>query len=244
MYQSKINNMKNIIVTSIVICLLAGSAQAQLPSLSKKEIKQGWVLLFDGKTSAGWKSFRAGRPFPEKGWVIENGVLTIDPAGKGGDVITEEEFSDFELSLEFKISKGANSGVKYFILPGTNLGCEFQILDDENHPDAKLGNPGTRLQGGLYDVIAPAIPKKGKKDKPVGEWNHARIISKGNHVEHWLNGNKVVEFERGTPAFNALKAQSKFKNDEKWSTPARTPILLQDHGDVVSFRNMKIRKLK
>ena len=230
--------MKRFISTILAICLLTVFANAQIPKLSKKEKKQGWTLLFDGKTSAGWKK-PSGRPFPEKGWVIENGVLSVDPAGKGGDIITEEQFSDFELSIEFRVSKGANSGIKYFILPGGNYGCEFQILDDDNHPDAKLGNPGTRLQGGLYDVIPP----KDKKDKPIGEWNHARIISKGNHVEHWLNGKKIVEFERGSDAFKAMVAKSKFKDNEKWSTPVQTPILLQDHGDVVSFRNIKIRKL-
>jgi len=231
-------NMKRFLALSLIIGLFANFAFAQLPALTKKEIKQGWVLLFDGKTSAGWKNYR-GNPFPEKGWIIENGVLTTEPAGKGGDIITEEQFSNFELSLEFRVTKGANSGIKYFILPGSNLGCEYQILDDETHPDAKLGKPGTRLQGGLYDVIPP----KDKKDKPIGEWNQARIISKGNHVEHWLNGKKIVEFERGSDAFKALVAESKFKDNEKWSTPAQTPILLQDHGDVVSFRNIKIRKL-
>ena len=231
--------MKRLLIISLLAILMIGMAHAQLPKLSAKEIKQGWTLLFDGKTSAGWKSYRADRPFPEKGWVIENGVLTIDPAGRGGDIITVAEFSDFELSLDFKISKGANGGIKYFILPGTNLGCEYQILDDENHPDAKEGINGNRLQGGLYDVIPP----KGKKDKPVGEWNNARIIAKGNHVEHWLNGKKIVEFERGSDAFKAMVAQSKFSTNEKWSTPTQSPILLQDHGDVVSFRNIKIRKL-
>ena len=231
--------MKRLFIISISAMLCICVAHAQLPKLSGKEIKQGWKLLFDGKTSTGWKSYRADRPFPEKGWVIENGVLTIDPAGRGGDIVTVEEFSDFELSVDFKIAQGANGGIKYFILPGTNLGCEYQILDDENHPDAKLGKPGTRLQGGLYDVFPP----KAKKDKPVGQWNTARIISKGNHVEHWLNGKKIVEFERGSAAFKAAKAESKFSNEEKWATPVQSPILLQDHGDVVSFRNIKIRKL-
>jgi len=233
--------MKRLIIISLSSMLYIGMVQAQLPKLSDEEEKQGWKLLFDGKTSTGWKGFRADRPFPEKGWVIENGVLTIDPAGRGGDIITEEMFSDFELSLDFKATKGANSGIKYFILPGTNLGCEYQILDDENHPDAKLGKNGNRLQGSLYDVIPPA---KDKQDKQIGEWNNARIISKGNHVEHWLNGKKVVEFERGSAAFNALKAESKFSAEEKWATPVQSPILLQDHGDVVSFRNIKIRVLK
>jgi len=230
--------MKNLIATCIVIALFTNFAQAQLPTLTKKEIKQGWVLLFDGKTSTGWKSYRAGRPFPEKGWVIENGVLTIAPEGNSDDIITEELFSNFELSLEFRVTKKANSGIKYFILPGTNLGCEFQIYDDESLTEAQRAN-GTQLQGALYDVIAP----KGVKNKPVGEWNHARIIANGAHVEHWLNGKKVVEFERGSDAFKAMVAKSKFKNDEKWSTPTQTPILLQDHGGVASFRNIKIRRL-
>jgi hypothetical protein len=233
--------MKRLTAISITICLFSGFAQAQLPTLTKKEVKQGWILLFDGQTSTGWKSFRTERPFPEKGWVIENGVLTLDPSikPKPGDIITEEEFSDFELSLEFRITKGANSGIKYFILPGTNLGCEFQILDDENHPDAKQGKDGNRLQGGLYDLIPP----KGKKDKQIGEWNHARIISRGNKVEHWLNGKKVVEYERDSDAFKALIADSKYKDNKDFSMPEQSPILLQDHGDVVSFRNIKIRKL-
>ena len=231
--------MKKITATSIAIFLLAGFADAQLPLLTKKEQKQGWILLFDGKTSAGWKSYSKGKAFPEKGWVIENGVLTLDPtAGTPGDIITEAEFSDFELSLEFRITRGANSGIKYFILPGTNLGCEFQILDDANHPDAKQGTNGNRLQGSLYDLIPPT----GKQDKPTGEWNRARIISKGNHVEHWLNGKKVVEYERGSDAFKALIAESKYRNNKDFSTPAQAPILLQDHGDRVSFRNIKIRK--
>ena len=232
--------MKKLFIISLSAILFTGMAQAQLPELTANEKAEGWKLLFDGKTSTGWKSYRANRPFPEKGWVIENGVLTSDPAGRAGDIITEEEFSDFELTLEFKITKGANGGIKYFILPGTNLGCEYQILDDENHPDAKLGKPGTRLQGGLYDVIAPAKDKKGS---PIGEWNNARIISKGMHVEHWLNGKKIVEFERGSAAFQAAKTESKFNTNEQWATPAQSPILLQDHGDVVSFRNIKIRKL-
>ncbi|MEN6324342.1 MAG: DUF1080 domain-containing protein [Proteiniphilum sp.] len=232
--------MKRFTVIFTFICLFVTFTQAQLPVLTKKEIRQGWVLLFDGSTSSGWKHYKGG-PFPN-GWIIENGVLTLDNTVKPrpGDIITEEQFSNFELSLEFRITKGANSGIKYFILPGTNLGLEFQILDDENHPDAKQGKNGNRLQGGLYDLIAP----KGKKDKPIGEWNHARIISKGNHVEHWLNGKKVVTFERGSDAFKTLIAGSKYKDSKDFSTPAQTSILLQDHGNVVSFRNIKIRKLK
>lgn len=231
--------MKKIVSICFLVCVLAGWTEAQTPELSKKEKRQGWILLFDGKTPAGWKK-ADGKPFPEKGWIIENGTLSVDPAGKGGDIITEEQFSDFELSLDFKLTRGANSGIKYFILPGTTLGCEFQILDDDVHPDAKMGKDGNRLQGALYDLI-PA--SKDKKDKPVGEWNNARIISKGNHVEHWLNGKKIVSYERGSDEFKALIAESKYKNNKGFSTPAQAPILLQDHGDVVSFRNIKIKRL-
>ena len=232
--------MKRLIIISLSAILFTGMAKAQLPELTEKEKADGWKLLFDGKTSTGWKSYRIDRPFPEKGWVIENGVLTVDPAGRGGDIITEEEFSDFEFSVDFRIVKGTLSGIKYFILPGTNLGCKYQIIDDENHPNAKEGKNGNQLQGGLYDLIPPA---KDKQDKPAGEWNNARIISKGNHVEHWLNGKKTVEFERGSASFNAYKAESKFSTNEDWATPVQSPILLQDHGFVVSFRNIKIRRL-
>ena len=229
--------MKKLFIIFVSAILCTGMVEAQLPKLSKKEIKQGWKLLFDGQTTTGWKSYRTGSSFPENGWVIGNGVISVVPQGKGGDIVTVEEFSDFELSLEFMVTKGANSGIKYFILPGTTLGLEFQILDDEHHPDAKAGRDGNRLQGGLYDMIPP----KGKKDKPVGEWNHARIISKGNKVEHWLNGKKIVQFERFTPEWDALVDKSKYINNPGWGTPKKSPILLQDHNDAVSFRNIKIK---
>jgi len=236
--------MKKTVIISVCIVYCSCLLNAQLPQLSDKERKQGWILLFDGVTSNGWKKAN-GQPFPERGWKIENGVMSVDPANKGrdggGDVVTEMEFSNFELSLEFKITKGANSGIKYFILPRSSLGCEFQILDDANHPDAKEGKNGNRLQGSLYDLIPPS-PKK--KDKPVGEWNHARIISKGQNVEHWLNGKKIVSYKRGSDAFNALVAVSKYRTEKNFATPARASILLQDHGDVVSFRNIKIKVLK
>ena len=232
--------MKKLLIVSLLAMLCIGMVQAQLPKLSNKEVKQGWILLFDGKTSDGWKSYRTDRPFPEKGWEIENGVLSILPQSRAGDIATVEEFQDFELSIEFRISKGANSGIKYFVLPGTTLGLEFQILDDDNHPDAKEGRDGNHTQGSLYELLPPA---KNKKDKPVGQWNHARIISKGNHVEHWLNGKKVVEVKRFSDEWNKLVAQSKYINNPGWGTPVKSPILLQDHNDLVSFRNIKIRRL-
>lgn len=226
----------------VFICFVSSInfVSAQLPKLSSKEIKQGWTLIFDGQSTNGWKK-ADGQNFPSVGWKIENGVISVDPSnGRGGDIITEQEYSDFELSLEFRIAEGANSGIKYFVLKNTSLGCEFQILDDLKHPDAKLGKDGNRLQGGLYDLIAPI---KNKVDMPVGEWNQARIVSKGKHVEHWLNGKKVVEYERNSDHFNMLVSESKYKKDKGFAEVEKAPILLQDHGDVVSFRNIKIRKL-
>lgn len=229
-----------LLILIFFLCCNAEFIKAQMPRLSSKEIKEGWELLFNGKNLDGWKKSN-GEPVSDKGWKIEKGVLSVDPsAGRGGDIVTKGKFSDFEFSFEFKVSKGANSGVKYFLLDNTSLGCEFQILDDANHPDAKMGKNGNRLQGGLYDLIAPS---KDKKDKPIDEWNKGRILSKKNHVEHWLNGEKVVEYERGDELFKQLVAESKYKKETGFGTIAQSPILLQDHGDIVYFRNIKIRKL-
>jgi hypothetical protein len=233
--------MKKVIYLFIFIFTLSiTKVSAQLPKLSAKEAKQGWVLLFDGKSTQGWKRSN-GDAFPDKNWKIVNGVLSVDPSqGRGFDIITIDEFSDFDLTLEFKLTESANSGIKYFLFKNTSLGCEFQILDDAKHPDAKLGKNGNRLQAGLYDLIAPD-PKK--RDKPIGSWNKARIVSKGKHVEHWLNGKKVVEYERGGELFRQLVAESKYKNDTGFGEIEKSPILLQFHGDIVSFRNIKIKNL-
>ncbi|HOK67435.1 MAG TPA: DUF1080 domain-containing protein [Anaerohalosphaeraceae bacterium] len=219
--------------------------------LGNLEAPQGWVYLFDGKTPTGWRSAR-GPDFPKQGWVIENGVLTVlDNGGKesagGGDIITVERYSDFELQLEFKLSPGANSGIKYFVQPdlnkgpGSAIGLEYQLLDDLRHPDAKAGSqPGSRTLASLYDLIAA----DNKDLRPIGRWNHARIISKGTHVEHWLNGRKVLEYERKTPEFRKLVQESKYKIWPDFGEWDSGHILLQDHGNQVSFKNIKIRLLK
>lgn len=230
------------IKTLIALCFLSGlvSVHAQLPSLSKKEVKEGWILLFDGKSFDGWQKSN-GQPFTGKGWKIENGVLSVDPtAGRGGDIVTTKEFADFELSLDFKLEKGTNSGVKYSLFKNTSLGCEYQIIDDANHPDAKLGKKGNRSLAALYDVLSVT----GKKDvKPLGEWNNIRIFSKGKHVEHWLNGKKVLEYERGSEQLKNAVAESKFNKNSGWGETVPSPILLQEHEDVIHFRNIKIRSL-
>jgi hypothetical protein len=221
--------------------LLAVSASAQLPSLTKKEIKEGWTLLFDGKTFDGWQKPN-GAPFTGQGWKIEDGVLSVDPqSGRGGDIVTIKQFSDFEFSLDFKLEKGTNSGVKCFLIKNTSLGCEYQLIDDANHPDAKLGREGNRSLAALYDIMPPTGDKK---VKPLGEWNNMRIVSRGKHVEHWLNGKKVLEYERGSEKFKEMVALSKFKDVKGFAEAEWSPILLQEHGEVIHFRNIKIRNLK
>jgi len=234
------NTKKGICLLTLGMFCCVISVKAQLPSLTRKEIKQGWSLLFDGKTFAGWQKAN-GAPFTGKGWKIENGMISTNPQdGHGDDIVTSKEFSDFELSTDFKLEKGTNSGIKYCLIKNTSLGCEYQLIDDANHPDAKLGKDGNRTLAALYDIMPPSA---NKKSNALGEWNTAVIISKGKHVEHWLNGKKVLEYERGSDAFKSLVGQSKFKTTEGFAQAGQSPILLQEHGDVIYFRNIKIRAL-
>ena len=228
-------------------------------TLTPQEQAAGWQLLWDGQTAEGWRSAKSEN-FPTHGWFMKNGVLTVhenggEEAAGGGDIITRKRFANFELTADFKTTPGCNSGIKIFVQPniapvdkktgqptavGSAIGMEFQILDDERHPDAKLGRDGDRTCGSLYDLI-PA--PKDKKVMPMGEWNHARILSQGKHVEFWLNGAKTVELERGSPEFRAVVTLSKFKNIPDFGEWADGHILLQEHGSEVSFRNLKIREL-
>lgn len=224
-------------------------------TLTENERRKGWRLLFDGKSTDGWRSAR-GPKFPERGWKVEDGVLTVLETGgaeseAGGDIITEEVFGDFELIVDFNITEGANSGIKYFVDPelnkgpGSSIGPEFQILDDEKHPDAKMGVNANRTLGSLYDLITAtnlSIPGRNKTFNGVGNWNRARIVAKGNKVEHWLNGYKVVEYERGTPMWRGLVAYSKYKDWPAFGELPQGHILLQDHGNEVHFRNIKVRE--
>ncbi|MGB5270658.1 MAG: DUF1080 domain-containing protein [Eudoraea sp.] len=215
------------------------------------EEKNGWKLLWDGSTTNGWRGARLD-DFPAQGWVIENGELIVLSSGgeestAGGDIVTDDLYDNFEFQLDFKLTKGANSGIKYFVDtdlnkgPGSSIGLEYQILDDDNHPDAKLGNhEGSRTMASLYDLI------KVDPDKPVnpiGEWNHARILSKDNHVEHWLNGMKVLEYERKSDTYKKLVSESKYKIWPNFGEADKGHILLQDHGDRVAFKNIKIRPI-
>lgn len=224
-------------------------------SLTEAEKRRGWRLLWDGESTEGWRGAKLDG-FPEKGWEIKDGELHVlasdgGESTNGGDIITEQHFSDFELKFEFKPTEGANSGIKYFVDPSLNkgtgsaIGLEFQILDDAKHPDAKMGVMGNRTAASLYDLIpAEAVDVRGRrKDLKVGDWNRGRIVVKGGHVEHWLNGYKMVEYDRFSQTFGALVNYSKYRDWENFGRWEAGPILLQDHGDAVAFRSIKIREL-
>ncbi|MDR1747324.1 MAG: DUF1080 domain-containing protein [Tannerella sp.] len=220
--------------------------------LTEKEKADGWQLLFDGKTSNGWRGALKDA-FPEQGWKVDDGLLIVTKQGGGGDIVTEGKYSAFELKAEFKITEGANSGIKYFVVEGEKqhyaFGLEYQVLDDLRHSDATQYTtvPGSRTLASLYDLIPAAA------DKPfygIGQWNEALIkVFPNNHVEHWLNGAKVLEYERNSEAFRQLVKGSKYADPSynengPFGEAPEGYILLQDHGDEVAYRSIKLRTLK
>ena len=233
------------------------AADATHNQLTNAEKKEGWKLLFDGRTPTGWRGYRKAK-FPDSGWVVQDGCLKNQkgngrPGQGGGDLVTTEKFDNFDFKFEWRIAPGGNSGVKYFVNEvedhadpmyrgdtGTSgVGHEYQLLDDDKHADA--ANGPILQTGSLYSLIPP---NSAKRLRPVGEFNESRIVVRGGHVEHWLNGAKIVEYEMGSPELLAAIAKSKFRNVPGFGTKFPTIILLQDHGEEVWFRNLKIRTLE
>lgn len=250
---------KAIIISFLLTYLFTGFSQDNNfdNKLTDKEIKEGWKLLWDGNSTSGWRGARLDK-FPATGWKIENGILSVEKSGgaestNGGDIVTIKKYKNYILEVDFLFTEGANSGIKYFVDPelnqgsGSSIGCEYQILDDAKHPDAQQGVNGNRTLASLYDLIK-ADATIFSSDEPIKRvkkngWNRARIVVEGNNVEHYLNGIKVVEYERSTQQWRALVAYSKYKVWPNFGEAEEGHILLQDHGDKVSFKNIKIKVL-
>ncbi|QJW90340.1 DUF1080 domain-containing protein [Spirosoma taeanense] len=235
------NQAKRLLVGGLLGCMLLPAALAQTANvLTPKEKKEGWTLLFDGVSANGWTT-PSGNPVPA-GWEVKNGTLTARKGAKGGDIVSVNQYGDFDLMLDFNIEPGGNSGVKYFYTnyeKGGKLGMEYQILDDKLAEDNKKEN---HLTGSFYDVIPPNAAVK-KVNEP-GQWNTLRIVAKGNKVEHWLNGIKILAFSRGSQPFTEAVAQSKFsKAVPAFGTVEQGRFLLQEHGSEISFRNIKVKQL-
>ena len=225
-----------------------------LNTLTDQEKKQGWKLLFNGKDLNNWHTaFKTTAP--TEGWSVNDGILKIQGSDGSesrtfGDILTNEKFKAFELTFEFKLTEGANSGIKYFVdekydsKGGSAIGLEYQLLDDERHPDAKLGAVGNRTLASLYDLI-PSYKQEPRFQRKIGDWNYGRIVVLPNNIiQHWLNGFKVLEYERGSNIYKALVARSKYEQwGDEFGMAESTPILLQDHGNTVYFKNLKIKEL-
>jgi hypothetical protein len=221
------------------------SSVGQVENTNRKARSNNWEILFDGTGVDKWRG-KTEDGFPKKGWKIENGQLFLAEKG-GGDIITKETYSDFELVFQFNLTENANSGIKYFVGTIVNQetgskminGPEYQIIDDYNHIDIKDDPNGLSSTASVYLLYAPA----NKKLHPPGQWNTGRIIAKNGRVEHWLNGVRVVKYKRGSKDFLKRKAETKFKNDINYGELESGHILLTDHNDKVYFKEIRVRRL-
>lgn len=223
------------LVLGLALAVFGTGAVAADNSLTRAEKKAGWALLFDGKTTSGWRAFKQTEIGP--GWKVEKGILFPDPK-VARDIVTKADYANFELTFDWRISKGGNSGVMFHVIPAGDApyesGPEYQILDNSR------GEPPKEQAGGLFALVAPSMDMT----RPVGQFNQARLIVTQGKVQHWLNGMEVARYEIGSPQFKALVAASKFQRWPIFATGATGGIALQNHGDDVAFRNIKIRVLK
>lgn len=229
--------MKNVFL-AIALLIFAGCVSTPTDTrpntLSRAEQRQGWTLLFDGSSTAGWVG-SGKQTFPEKGWRVQDGTLHKIHRERGGDIVTEKMYSEFDLKWDWKLAAGGNNGVKYFVTSERKgVGHEYQMI----YGDHK----GVHATASFYEVLPPWTNMTAAL-RPPGEWNSSRILSKGNKVEHWLNGQKVLEYELGSEPVKVGIAKSKFKAVPKFGERVNGHILLTDHGDECSFRNIKIRDL-
>ena len=238
----KIKSLQFLLVSILLLqCATANSQEKKKEKVEKKQI-----VLFDGKSTDAWKDIKSDE-FPKHGWVIKDDVLTVlaktDGQEGGHDIVTKEQFSNFELELEVRLSEGANSGVKYMVVDsypgkqGQYLGLEYQLIDNERHADAKLGRNGNRQMATLYDILPT---RENIKVNPAGQWNKVKIVVNGNHVEHWINNTKALAYTRNSDSYKELVRLSKYNNLENFGGQKQGHILLQGHGNEVSFRNIKI----
>lgn len=222
-----------------IAAFVSPSFAADPNTLTAKEKSAGWKLLFDGKTLDGWRGYKTEAI--GAAWKVQDGAIVLTQ-GRTGDLVTAAEFGDFELAFEWRIAEGGNSGVLYRVGLGDaappRSGPEYQLLDNERAKDNKLGN---HRAGSLYDLGPPTPPELAK---PAGEWNTSRIVLRGWKIEHWLNGQRVITADLASPEGRALIAKSKFKDWPKFASLTKGHVVLQDHGNVVSFRAIKIRELK
>lgn len=238
-------NLRTLIIIAFILSL---SACATKSPLTNFERKSGWALLFDGKTTDGWRGAYSNR-FPDLGWVIRDGELRGElssggESGDAGDIVTLKKYQDFELIFDWKLGKGGNSGVKYFVEErqpkpaGSQPGYEYQLIDDAGYlyMDKKL--PQDLKTASVYDVAAAQKP-----DAEIGVWHSSKIVVQGNHIEHWLDGAKVLDIDRQSEIFINGVADSKFKSYPGFSDITQGHILLQDHGHSVAFKNIKIKEL-
>lgn len=232
-----------ILLSLLLILSLTNCMSNAQNTLTEDEKEEGWELLFDGTSTGGWRSYNDDS-FPEEGWVVNDGMLTVVSNGGGGDIITENKYGNFEQKLEWRVEKAGNSGIFYRAMeqptqPIYWSAPEMQILDNENHPDAERGEDGNRKAGSLYDLI----PAKPQNANPHGEWNSVKIVADGPNIEHWQNGEKVLEYQLWTNEWYEMIRNSKFVEHPEFGDARKGYIGLQDHSDRVDFRNIKIKVL-